>query len=47
MRNPQKFINVMAAAALLFCATALVVIGAKDVGAQPRDACLQFAGCAH
>jgi len=47
MRNPQKFINVVAAAALLFSATALVLISARQVVAQPHEACLQFAGCSH
>jgi hypothetical protein len=47
MRNPQKFINVMAAAALLFSATALVLISARQVGAEPGEACLQYVGCSH
>jgi hypothetical protein len=47
MRNPQKFINVMAAATLLFSATALVLMSARQVGAEPREMCLQYIGCSH
>jgi hypothetical protein len=47
MRNPQKFINFFAATALLFCATALVLINARQAGAEPQATCQQFAGCSH
>ena len=47
MRNPQKFINALAAAALLFSATALVLITVRQAGAEPPEPCLQFAGCSH
>jgi hypothetical protein len=47
MRNLQKFINVMAVAALFFSVAALVVISARQVGAEPREACLQYIGCSH
>jgi hypothetical protein len=47
MRNLQKFINVMAAAALLFSVTVLVVMSARQVGADPRETCLQYIGCSH
>jgi hypothetical protein len=47
MRTPENFINALAAAALLFSATALVLMTARQVGAQPHETCLQFAGCSH
>jgi uncharacterized membrane protein YqgA involved in biofilm formation len=43
----QKFINAFAAAALLFTASALVVMSARQAGAQPQEACLQYVGCSH
>jgi hypothetical protein len=46
MRNLQKFINGMAAAALLFSVTALVVISVRQI-AEPRETCLQYVGCSH
>jgi hypothetical protein len=47
MRNAKEFINVAAATALLFFVTSLVLINVKQVGAQPDEPCLQFAGCSH
>jgi hypothetical protein len=47
MRNAKEFINVASATALLFFVTSLVLINVKQVGAQPHEPCLQFAGCSH